>query len=134
MNRQQVKLSGFDSSYVFCFIVHCNCLLFTPLGPDHPWCASGNALTYRCARVYVSTWWNTVRVLCRIIIVTVLVYLVIHPLVGISIFLYFPLHFPSCFNVHFTVAVLADANYIRNKTAQLLWGTLQILCNLCATY
>ena len=22
------------------------CLLFTPLGPDHPWCASGNALSY----------------------------------------------------------------------------------------
>ena len=38
------------------------CLLFTPLGPDHLWCASGNALTYHCA--CVSTWWNTV--LCHI--------------------------------------------------------------------
>ena len=38
-------------------IVH-TCLLFTPLGPDHPWCASGNALTHHCA--CVSTWWNTV--------------------------------------------------------------------------
>ena len=37
------------------------CLLYTPLGPDHPWCASGNALTYHCA--CVSTWWNTV--LCQ---------------------------------------------------------------------
>ena len=36
-------------------------LLFTPLGPDHPWCASGNALTSHC--VCVSTWWNTV--LCQ---------------------------------------------------------------------
>ena len=34
------------------------CLLFTLLGPDHPWCASGKALTYHCA--CVSTWWNTV--------------------------------------------------------------------------
>ena len=34
------------------------CLLYTPLGPDHPWCASGNALTDHCA--CVSTWWNTV--------------------------------------------------------------------------
>ena len=34
------------------------CSLFTPLGPDHPWCASGNALTDHCA--CVSTWWNTV--------------------------------------------------------------------------
>ena len=34
------------------------CLLYAPLGPDHPWCASGNALTDHCA--CVSTWWNTV--------------------------------------------------------------------------
>ena len=39
------------------------CLLFTPLGPDHPWCASGNALTYHCA--CVPTWWNTV--LCHLL-------------------------------------------------------------------
>ena len=50
-------LSGFDSSHVFCFIVHCPYLLVIPLGPDHPWCASGNVLTYHCA--CVSTWWNT---------------------------------------------------------------------------
>ena len=35
------------------------CLFSTPPGPDHPWCASGNALTYHCA--CVSTLWNTVR-------------------------------------------------------------------------
>ena len=27
------------------------CLLYTPLGPDHPGCASGNALTDHCACV-----------------------------------------------------------------------------------
>ena len=43
---------------IHAFIVHCTCSLFTSLGPDHPWCASGNALTYHCA--CVSTWWNTV--------------------------------------------------------------------------
>ena len=26
-----------------------DCLLLTSLGPDHPWCTSGNALTYHCA-------------------------------------------------------------------------------------
>ena len=54
-------MSGFDLSNVFFFNVHCTCLLFTPLGPDHPWCASGDALTYHCA--CVSTWWNTI--LCQ---------------------------------------------------------------------
>ena len=43
------------------------CLPFTPLGPHHPWCASGNALTYHCA--FVSTWWNTV--LCQLVLATV---------------------------------------------------------------
>ena len=41
-------------------IVH-NCWLSTPLGPDHPWCASGNSLTYHSA--CVCSWWNTV--LCQ---------------------------------------------------------------------
>lgn len=34
------------------------CLSFTPLGPDHPRCASGSALT-NTARVF-SVWWNIV--------------------------------------------------------------------------
>ena len=39
-------VSGFDLSLYSAAMptVH-TCLLFTPLGPDHPWCASGNALT-----------------------------------------------------------------------------------------
>ena len=49
-------MSGFDLSHVFCFNVHCTSLFVT-----HPWCASGNALTYHWARV--STWWNTI--LCQ---------------------------------------------------------------------
>ena len=41
------------------------CLLYTPLGPGHPWCASGHALTYHRARV--STWWNAVLSQAQII-------------------------------------------------------------------
>ena len=48
-----IRLSVFNVFDVFCFNVHHSwLLLFTPLGPDHPGCATGNALT-------MCLWWST---------------------------------------------------------------------------
>ena len=53
-----MDISPFHPMYSASVTIVLTCLSFTPLGPDHSWCASGNALIYHCA--CVSTWWNTV--------------------------------------------------------------------------